>query len=998
MRKEDKRGKYFRLIVPIDNIEYIQDFFKSAEHFFTALHNVVLSRFSFELYLSQNKLNFYIWLEDSSEFNHFFNLLTILYPSFNYQFIYSDRPYFPVEKRYFCKKLKIEGSEFEPFIVTDRKDSVFEHIVRLLLKSDRDSEVCIQILLQSTYFKFPLLSNRAKKYEPVEDFVTKEQNKLIDQYEYKIKCADVAYRVQITVTVEAEKYHLLESAILESLKTAFEKGGNRFAVKNADFNNVVNHKFERAVIKRQIMIPRELGQFAIFPTPMLEKAGLAYSYFSISKQYLDSKNRFEIIVGKSLFKNFERSKMHMSLNEGEHTAIFGETGYGKSTFLINTFLQSLDKDATLIFLDPVGNSVKEIISKIDPAYLNNIVYIAPTESPIGINLMDVYSDSEKDIAVSRLTDDIILTLKSVTESKSGIENGLIGTKIEDILKHTIIGLTDIPRSAFIDISYILNREHSRLIFKKLTRNVHALDFIEDYSNYTPLDLNSTRRIVNYVKTDNILRRMVCTRTPKFSLEDSINKKKIILINGERGKVGSSASSFLLSAYLTKIWIYTQFRKQKDKIILFADEFHEYSNLSFSDILVTGRKENLSIFLSTTNTNLISNTLLSSILSNVKNLVLFRLSAEDSEKFGMISKDLDLTKLTKLVAYIKTDELYDLVNIDLIAGGNTMNYGKIIDNNSVFVTEDDSLPSIFLNLEAEYFELFQTFLDLEVMNKNTDFHSLYWVSNARAQKIKGEYVDQKEFYDLLEDCLKNRLVNRDNRLFYSFTDLGLKKFMDMVYGNRDMHLKIYRYFTQQGFICSLPLSGEQCLICTPNDLKSESISKQPLVIIYENTEAIARYRDYTPVYAMDKLPEKLELNNKNDDAYIFDVSNSFLERLKDFKIKDDVLSVCSDLFLVANKIYGIKNTSVTRTFRYLSTFFPELTVKSMKDILESYGIITEQDSIKLSRAKIKLMQVNLDLCKKYGHLMLTEVQYKELERKLGFPILLVSEELPIDTVS
>ncbi len=998
MRKIDSRGKYFRLIVPIDNIEYIQDFFKKAEHFFTALHNVVLSKFSFELYLSQNKLNFYIWLEDSSDFNHFFNLLTILYPSFNYQFIYSEEPYFSSEKRYVCKKLKIGGSEFEPFIVMERKDSVFEHIVRLLLKSDRDSEVCIQILLQSAYLKFPVLSNRSKKYEPVKDFVTKEQNKLIEQYEYKVKCADIAYRVQISVTVESEKYHMLESAILESLKTAFEKGGNRFVVKNADFNNVINHKFERSIIKRQIMIPRELSQFTIFPTSMLEKAGLAYSYFSISKQYLASKSRFDIIVGKSLFKNFEHSKIHMSLNEGEHTAVFGETGYGKSTFLINTFLQSLDKDATLIFLDPVGNSVKDIISKIDPAYLNNIVYIAPTESPIGINLMDVYSDSEKDIAVSRLTDDIILTLKSVTEAKSGIENGLIGTKIEDILKHTIIGLTDIPRSTFIDISYILNREHSRLIFKKLTKNIHALDFIEDYSNYTPLDLNSTRRIVNYVKTDNILRRMVCTRTPKFSLEDSINKKKIVLINGERGKVGASASSFLLSAYLTKIWIYTQFRKEKNKIILFADEFHEYSNLSFSDILVTGRKENLSIFLSTTNTNLISNTLFSSILSNVKNLVLFKLSAEDSEKFGMISKDLDLTKLTKLVAYIKTEEQYDLVNIDLTAGGNSLNFRKIIDNNSVFVTDDDSLPSIFLNLEAEYFELFQCFLDLEVLNKNTDFHSLYWISNTRAQKIKGEYIDQKEFYDLVEDCLKNKLINKDNRLFYTFTESGLKKFMGMVSGDRDINLKIYRYFTQQGFICSLPSSENQNLICIPNNIKSENISKQPLVIIYDNMDIIAKYRDYTPVYAMNNCPERLEVDNKNEDAYIFELNNGLFEKLRDFKIKNEVLSVCSDLLLIANKIYNIKNTSVTRISKYLATFFPDLSVKSMKDILESYGIITEHNSIKLSKAKIKVMQVNFDLCKKYGRLMFDENRYRELERKVGFPILLVSEEQSIDTVS
>ena len=766
MHTTDNRGKYFRLIIPIDNVNDIQDFFKSAEHFFTMLHKVVISKFSFELYLLKNNLSFYVWLEDSSEFDHFFNLFTVLYPSFNYQFFYLDSPDHRSKNYYFCKILKIEGLELEPFILTDRKDSVFEHIVRLLLKADKDCEVCIQILLQSAYLKFPLFTNRAKKYEPAKEFISKERNKLVDQYEYKLKCADIAFKVQISVSIKSEKDHLLGSAILESLKTAFEKGRYRFSIKNVDFNNIINHKFERKVFKRQIMIPVELGQFTIFPNSMLEKIGLAYSYFSIAKRQFLPKNSFEIRVGKSLFKNFEDSNISASLSEGEHTAVFGETGYGKSTFLINTFLQSMDKNATLIFLDPVGNSVKEIISNIDSEHLKDIIYIAPTDSPIGINLLDVYSNSERDIAVSRLTDDVILTLKAVTEAKSGIESGLIGTKIEDILKHIIIGLTDIPRSTFIDISYILNREHSRAIFKKLTKNIHSLDFIEDYGNYTSLDLNSTRRIVNYVKTDNILRRMVCTRSPKFSLEESIKNKKIILINGERGKVGASASSFLLSAYLTKIWIYTQFKKEKDKIMLFADEFHEYANLSFSDILVTGRKENLSIFVSTTNTNLISTTLLSSMLSNVKNLLLFKISVEDSQKFGIVSKDLDLTKLTKLVAYLKTDEKYDLVNIDALLPVDNLNYNKIVKNNSIYVVDDDSLPSIFLNLEAEYFGLFQDFLHLQVLNKNTDFYSLYWAENSTSQKLKDEYIDQKEFYDLLEECLKNKLIKKI-AIYYTF---------------------------------------------------------------------------------------------------------------------------------------------------------------------------------------------------------------------------------------
>lgn len=101
MRRTDNRGKYFRLIIPIDNIADIQDFFKCAEHFFTALHNVVISKFSFELYLSKNNLSFYIWLKDPLEFNHFFNLFTVLYPSFNYQFFYLDFPDHRTKNYYF---------------------------------------------------------------------------------------------------------------------------------------------------------------------------------------------------------------------------------------------------------------------------------------------------------------------------------------------------------------------------------------------------------------------------------------------------------------------------------------------------------------------------------------------------------------------------------------------------------------------------------------------------------------------------------------------------------------------------------------------------------------------------------------------------------------------------------------------------------------------------------------------------------------------------------
>ncbi|MGB9815100.1 MAG: helicase HerA domain-containing protein [Thermoplasmata archaeon] len=398
-----------------------------------------------------------------------------------------------------------------------------------------------------------------------------------------------------------------------------------------------------------------------FPGNKLEKSGIGIR----SQGITSSRNMLKSVsVGKSI-RNSTPCTIDFFENEGQSMLILGETGSGKSTLMLTLFKNLSSLNLPILVLDPTGDTVERMLDVIDDSTAERLIYISPAESPVSMNLLELPGYIDRRIAVSRLAEDIIQVLRNVTEAESGVQGGLVGSRIEEIMRHSINGLIGIKGSTLLDIYDIITRQDVRRNFMKISENEDFKDFLSNLENFTPDDISSTRRTLSFIKANKILSSMVCSRKPSFSIYDAIRENKIILVSGDRGKVSEKVSTFILSTMLSMFWISLQSREGKKPVFLFCDEFQEYENSSFQDMLILGRKENLNLFMATTHLSTVPEGLRDNIMANTKNYALFKLSPSDALDFSIkftIEKD-KLQFLGRGVAYIRSRGFSDYAAIE-----------------------------------------------------------------------------------------------------------------------------------------------------------------------------------------------------------------------------------------------------------------------------------------------------------------------------------------------
>src|SRR5271165_770009 len=84
-----------------------------------------------------------------------------------------------------------------------------------------------------------------------------------------------------------------------------------------------------------------------------------------------------------------------------HTAIFGATGVGKTTLLLNIVAQDIARGDGLLVIDPHGDFAEKALSLVPPSRNNQVCYFNLTDSayPVGFNVLeDVLPDHRAVVA------------------------------------------------------------------------------------------------------------------------------------------------------------------------------------------------------------------------------------------------------------------------------------------------------------------------------------------------------------------------------------------------------------------------------------------------------------------------------------------------------------------------------------------------------------------------------------------------------------------------
>lgn len=333
----------------------------------------------------------------------------------------------------------------------------------------------------------------------------------------------------------------------------------------------------------------------------------------------------------------------------KHMYIIGKTGTGKSTTIANMAINDMKNGSGVAVIDPHGDLSEILLDYIPSHRMNDVAYLDPSDSAhaFHLNPLEVKNPTYRELVASGIVS-IFYKLYHMSW----------GPRLEYILRNTILTLTRVPQSTFLDIPELLTNENFRQkIVSKLEDQVLKNFWINEFNKFTPrLHSESTSPILNKVGqflSSQTIRNIVGHPTSTIDLETMMNEGKIVIVNLSQGKLGEDSSALLGAMMITKMQlaamnrVYLPEEKRRD-FYLYVDEFQNFATQSFIKILSEARKYRLNLTLANQYIGQIDEDVQKAIFGNAGSLVSFGVGAADARllthEFGTKYEEQELVNL------------------------------------------------------------------------------------------------------------------------------------------------------------------------------------------------------------------------------------------------------------------------------------------------------------------------------------------------------------------
>ncbi len=342
-----------------------------------------------------------------------------------------------------------------------------------------------------------------------------------------------------------------------------------------------------------------------------------------------------IYFAKTNFRNKERIFGIKMTDRRQHMYIIGKTGTGKSALITNMALQDINNNKGLCIIDPHGELVENILSKIPTNRLNDVIYFNPEdlENPIGFNVLEVYNPKYKHLVASDLMGIFTKIWANVWSAR-----------MEYILSNCVLALLDTPSTTLLGIPRILvDKDYRAKIVANIQDPVVKSFWIHEYESWRDQFRNEAivpiqNKVGQFLSTP-LIRNIVGQSKSTLNIQDTINSGKIFLVNVSKGRIGEDNSALLGAMIITKIQLAAMERvrikeEERRDFYLYVDEFQNFATDSFASILSEARKYRLNLIVAHQYiSQLVSdqNTKVrDAIFGNVGTMITFRVGAADAE--------------------------------------------------------------------------------------------------------------------------------------------------------------------------------------------------------------------------------------------------------------------------------------------------------------------------------------------------------------------------------
>ncbi|PJC36570.1 hypothetical protein CO046_05245 [Candidatus Peregrinibacteria bacterium CG_4_9_14_0_2_um_filter_53_11] len=368
------------------------------------------------------------------------------------------------------------------------------------------------------------------------------------------------------------------------------------------------------------------------------------------------------LLGKT---NFRGGQQPFGIKLGDrrrHAYIIGKTGMGKSTLLERMIYDDIQQGRGVAVIDPHGDLAERVLDFIPSHRTNDVILIDPSDRdfPVAFNMLENIDPAYNTIVASGL---VGIFKKLYAESW--------GPRLEHILRNTILSLLEYPDTTMLGITRILqDEEYRKRVVKKLqdpivkrfwTHEFERLDARQRTEAISPI-LNKVGQFLS----SPIIRNIVGQPKSSFNMRFAMDKKKIVIVNLAKGKIGEDSSALLGSMLITKFQLDAMSRAnipehERTDFYLYVDEFQNFATDSFATILSEARKYRLNLTMANQYIAQMPEEVRDAVFGNVGTLISFQVGYDDAEaiagQFGG-----DETMVADLVA-LHTGSTYIRLLID-----------------------------------------------------------------------------------------------------------------------------------------------------------------------------------------------------------------------------------------------------------------------------------------------------------------------------------------------
>ncbi len=566
--------------------------------------------------------------------------------------------------------LRLKGTDYMPMkVFKEMSVDGLALVTTVLAKMSEGEAAAIQILFSPADSKWKkkgraYLSKTKKGESNAETASYSTDAKELEGIENKI--GHPGFNVVIRVVVSSSTQEAAQ-AHLDNITSAFStfNGGNSISSNPIRFKGLFMkdfvYRYWPMYKQTGLMTSEELATLIHFPNKSITTPHI----FWLTSKRAPAPSQIPetgLFLGKSTFRGQSRPVYLSAEDRQRHMYIIGKTGTGKSEFLKDMILQDIRNGEGICVVDPHGDLVEGVLPLIPPERAEDVIIFDPSDTsrPMGLNIMEAYTEEQKHYMVSSV---IGLFYKLYDPNQTGI----VGPRLEHGIRNAMLTVMAVPGNTFIEVQRALtDTAFVQELLPHLTDPIvkrYWTDQIaqtNDFHKSEVLDyiVSKFGRFV----TNKLMRNIIGQSKSSFDFRKVMDDKKILLVNLSKGKIGEENSSFLGLILIPKLLVAAMSRQdipqeQRQNFYLYVDEFQNFATPDFAQILSEARKYRLNLIVANQFTGQMQDEVKNAVFGNVGTIISFRVGVTDANylqhEFQPIFNEGDLINVDRFNAYIRT---------------------------------------------------------------------------------------------------------------------------------------------------------------------------------------------------------------------------------------------------------------------------------------------------------------------------------------------------------